>query len=190
MWAIPRRFCANRLLLNQQHMCWLTTNRLVYGDGSGVCLCFASVYEVLWCAALLWMSLSLILLSLGWLWPPSGSLGMLVGPFGSLGSFWLPFGSLGMPVRPFWATLGSKVEPEVTLGQKCTSSSMIFEAFVMPACKKRPCGIQPRIRIRGILQSPPIPAQRHKSRSFQPRFSCAGGQDDMNLEQTPSNNKH
>ena len=72
--------------------------------------------------------LRLILLSLGWLWPPFASLEMLVGPFGAtwppkglslrsrlgiplapLGCRWAPLGLLGLP-RGAWSNFDSNMD--------------------------------------------------------------------------------
>ena len=119
------------------------------------------------------------------------TLGLLLGPFGtpwapkgvSLASLWPPWGSLGTPrghlehlglPRGAWDDFGSKMDVQFRANgsqvRNLRTKSDLAEL-------SRQCG-----------QCAPMGAKWRKSRSSQPHFTRAGGQDDVSLDKLPQMN--
>ena len=123
--------------------------------------------------AVLGTTLGFLLGPFGAPWAPKGhSLPSLWPPFGSLGTPWGYLGHLGLP-NGAWDDFGSKMDVQFRANgfqvRNLRTKSDLAEFAPASRRERR------------------IPPKWSKRRSSQPHFTRSGGQDDVSLEQTPSN---
>ena len=132
-----------------------------------------------------WVPLGSLWLPLGCPWTPFGPPWASLGCLGARsGSLWLPWGCLWAPLWLPWGRLGvpwrTAVPPELPGGVPGHPSACQGRSSTATAHKNKPARICPR-----IPGGPGEVAARSAVRS--PTSTRAGGQDDVSLEQTPSN---
>ena len=120
-----------------------------------------------------WATLGFLLGAFGAPWAPKGpSLASLWSPFGSLGTPWGHLGHLGLP-RGAWDDFGSKMDVQFQANDSQVARLRTKSDLAEFEChERRERRIYPKWR---------------KTRTSQPHFTRAGVQDDVSLEQTPSN---
>ena len=155
------------------------------------------VYIVVWFVASLWGLWNSVCPPCDDFGPSFTPIEMPVGPVVahlapkclSLGSLWLPSGSSGrMPLSPFGAPCLPELIPEL-IPELPMNYQSYFERLRCLCIKN---GLVALGIISELSRNYPELSRQggpkwNKRRSSQPHFTRAGGQDDVSLEQTPSN---